>query len=427
LADLTISVERFCEEATRFAGRWATDFIEPKKREKASKEADDLAQWGKAVRNRAMHVLGRLESPPTGSLPRQLEAAWRVLETVGLATRLQTVIEQLEAKRDQLKAQYSTESMKKVTDDFRTVTHAVTDLNGFARQVRESLRLRLDRSGFRTGQTTVLRSLIEEITKAITGTIGAVGDAWIERGPSSTQLPAMIRGGQLLKQAYDRLHKALKRDFDTRLQAAIGGGQDEARKFAAFLEDVEEILATIGSTVAYAIRVEKWASSGVDIEFGETAKQLKDEMHKLRMTVKKLDDLVWHYKDIVGRAPFKCPPTAEPTKLMPPWERLSQREQRLVSALVSLRRHDPAQEWYAVTKKVLEERLRLCENDSTLNRDLQLLEDEYGIVGKYQPIRSAEEQRPAYGYWIEEHAYKLYAPRVLGSGRGEASDGRVNS
>ncbi len=421
LAQVTISVETFCEEVTRFSGKWSTDFIDEKKRQKAAKEADKLAGWGKEVRNRAMQFLGRPESRQEGSQTRQLEAAWRRLKAVDLALKLNTIIEYLEGMRKRLREQYSTEAIHIITEDFRRLSHAVTDLNQTSRRVRETLRIQLDRSGFSTGQTTLLRSLIEEITKAVTGTTKAVGDAWLEHGRFSKRIPQMIDNARSIKHAYERLSESLKREFGNRLRTAISGGQEEIRRITDYLEDIEEVLATTRGWVAYADMVERLAGAGVGCEVGDTAEQLKEVLDELQITFKKLGDMVRQYKDIVRRAPFKRLPTAKRTKPVPPWERLSQREQHLVSALVSLRRHDPAQEWYAVSKKILEERLGLSENDSTLNRDLQLLEDEYGIVGKYQPLSNAEQQQTAYGYWIEEYAYKLYGPRVLGSDGSEAS------
>ena len=415
LAQVTISVETFCEEVTRFSGKWSTDFIDEKKRQKAAKEADKLAGWGKEVRNRAMQFLGRLVSQPSDSQPRQLEAAWRRLEAVDLALKLNTIIEYLEGTRKRLKEQYSTEAIHIITEDFRRLSHAVTDLNQTARRVRETLRIQLDRSGFSTGQTTLLRSVIEEITKAVTGTTKAVGDAWLEHGRFSKRMPQMIDNARSIKHAYERLSESLKREFGNRLRTVISGGQEEIRRITEYLEDIEEVLATTRGWVAYADMVERLAGAGVGCEVGDTAEKLKDAINELRITFKKLDDMFRQFEDIVRRAPFK---RMSPVKPMPPWERLSQKEQHLVSALVSLRLHDPDQEWYAVSKKLLEERLGLSENDSTLNRDLQLLEDEYGIVGKYQPIPNAKQQQTAYGYWIEEYAYKLYGPRALGSDGG---------
>jgi hypothetical protein len=74
-----------------------------------------------------------------------------------------------------------------------------------------------------------------------------------------------------------------------------------------------------------------------------------------------------------------------------------------------------------VSRQLLEERLGLGDNDATLNRTLKQLDEEHGIVGKYQPIASASDKQPAFGYWIEEYAYKLYGPRVLNSDGSEAS------
>lgn len=412
LAQLTISVEAFCEEATRFSNKWSMDFIDEKKRPKAAQEADKLAGWGKEVRNRAMQFLGRLISQPTDSQPRQVEAAWRRLQAVDLATRLQTVIEQLEQTRDRLREQYSTECMNRIDEDFRSLTKEVVRLNSSARTVRESLRIVLGAAGFRTAMLGELQKLCHKITEAITGTTEGVGDTWLEHGRFSTRMPERKKRVEAIQKAYESLLKEVGRDRDARLKAALGGDEREFRKITDFRETLEEVLTVIRSTAEYAISTHQRAACGVDETIASHAKTLLDAINELRITFKKLEDMFLQYKGIVGRAPFK---RMSPVKPMPPWERLSQRQQHLVSTLVSLRRHDPAQEWYAVAKKVLEERLGLHENDSTLNRDLQLLEDEYGIVGKYPPPPNAEQQQTAYGYWIEEYAYKLYGPRMLGS------------
>jgi hypothetical protein len=192
------------------------------------------------------------------------------------------------------------------------------------------------------------------------------------------------------------------------------------RQTATFLEGVASLLNTVRSAEEYASSREEAASKGIDEGMRAEAKELESQLNALRLDYQTLDDALWHYRDMVARAPFKRLRAVKP---IPPWERLQERERSALAVLITCRATDPAGEWYAVGRKLLEQRLGLGDNDATLNRTLKQLEEEHGVVGKYQPMASASDQRPAFGYWIEEYAYALYASRVSGATEGHPSAG----
>jgi hypothetical protein len=421
LAAITVSVETFSKEAVQLADKWpGTDTVDVKKRAKVAEQAGQLVEWGINVRDKLLHFLGRLHSRPEDSAPRKLEAAWRRLQAIDMVSRLQTIIDGLIRVRDRLREQYPSACAEKIDEDFRTVMLELSQLNGEALRVRESLQTRLDGAGLHAGLTTALTAVIGHITKVITGTTDGIGDTWVQHGRFAARLPERIKRATKIRTEYAKLKNVLTTTFDDRLKRLLGTNSNEVRQTATFLERVSLVLSFVRSAEEYASSREEAASKGIDENLRAEAKKLESQLDALHLDYKKLGEAVWHYRDMVARAPFKRLRAVKP---IPPWERLQVREQGALAVLITSRATDPAGEWYAVSRKLLEERLGLGDNDATLNRTLKQLEDEYGVVGKYQPMASASDQRPAFGYWIEEYAYAVYASRVSGAGEGNPSAG----
>jgi hypothetical protein len=419
LAAITVSIENFSKEAVQLADKWpGTATIDVKKRAKAAAEAGQLVAWGINVQARLLYFLGRLPSRPDDKAPRKLEAAWRRLQAIDMVSRLQTIIDGLTKVRDRLREEYPSACAEKIDDDFRSVMLELSQLNTEAKSVRGSLQARLGGVGLHTSLTTALTSLIGHVTNAITKTTGGIGDTWVQHSRFAVRLPERIKRAKKIRAEYEKLKDTLTTTFDDKLKRLLGTDSNEVQQTATFLEGVALFLNTVRSAEEYASSREEAASKGIDEDLRAEAKELESQLDALRLDYRTLADAVWYYRDMVARAPFK---RLLPVKPMPPWERLQDRERSLLTVLITCRTTDPAGQWYAVSRQLLEERLGLGDNDATLNRTLKQLDEEHGIVGKYQPIASASDKQPAFGYWIEEYAYKLYGPRVLNSDGSEAS------
>lgn len=411
LATLTISIETFCEEVTHMVDRWPYDErIDRKKRGKAAADVQRLVTNGKNARDRLLAFVANVEERPHESMARQTEAVWRRLQAIGLGAKLQYLLDTLGRIADRLREQYSSDAVAKINEDFRSLSRKISSVNSTATTVRGSLQQRV--AGLlSTEVASRLKDLIQAITKAVTGSTGKVLDTFPEHASFADRLPKQLECIKEVNKAYAALRLRLHEECEEKRKSLFGRDEAEAMRFYNFLESIDQVLFMARSTEEYAFSIDDAAAKGIDEGISMKAEELKEAIATMRLEEKLLDDTIWRYRDIVSRAPFK---RVQPKKPMPPWANLTQKEREALTILARRRAADPDGEMYSMSRRDIEVELGLPENDPTLNRLLISFDEGHAIVGKYQPIRSIAEQRPAYAYWIEEYAFSYYGPDALG-------------
>lgn len=412
LAALTVSVETFCSEVSHIAERWPADTrIAEKQRAKAAADVTRLVSHGKNVRDSVTRLLVSRSSLSGTSTDTQLEAAWHKLQGIDLVRRLQRLIRRLEGISERLAEQFSTEVMEQINEDFRSLTTEVVQLNKKANTVRESLQKTLVANPLSPTIRSDLSGLIAAVTTAITGSVKGTSDTWVDHGRFAVRLPERVQRAKAVRDAYEKLLRAFAEECDERVRAMIRKEKNAAENFDGFLQSIEAVIQTVRSTEEFAETSDEAAALGIDYRIASEAKNLRQQLNSLRLDFRRLDKMIWRYRGIVARAPFK---RVHPTRPLPPWHLLKEEHRRVIAVLVTLRFDDEHGEMYAVSRQAIEQELGCATNDSSLNRRLISLDEDYEIVGKYQPIPSAEDQRPGCGYWVEEYAYEMYGPEVLG-------------
>ena len=414
LAALTISMNTFANDVSHVAERWPYDKrLNDKERSKAASHVARLATHGKNLRNSMLAFVCRIESRPKDSAAKQLEAAWKRLQGIDLAQRLQGLIEALGRINSRLREAFSPDVMAKINEDFHTLTADVRRLNTEADAIRTSLKTVLPDAGISDTLNAALKNLIEAITMAITATSKGEGisDTWLDHGRFSIRLPERLKRAAAVRKAYEALEAAFGKECDERLKALIGRDPKRVERFEGFLVTVRMMIHTVRSTHEFAQMTDEAASQGIDYEVSKEAAELQDHLAAVQLASGTLHEMVERYSDIVSRAPFK---RTVPSKPMPAWQRLSQDERDVLAGLIALRAAAPEGQLYSVVQQTLETELDHRFKYGKLKRLLDDLEEVYGIVGKYQPTRSNTEQQPSYGYWVEEYAYAFYGRHVFG-------------
>jgi hypothetical protein len=412
LAALIVSVETFCNEVSHIAERWPGDKrIAEKKRPKAAADVARLVTHGKNVRDSVTRLLTSRPATSPASAGEQLEATWHRLQGIDLVRRLQRIVRRLEGIKERLEEQFSPEVMQQINEDFRSLTAEVGHLNRTATTVRESLQKTLVANPLSQTLKTHLSRLIEAVTTAITGSVKGTSDTWVDHGRFAVRLPERVKRAKAVRDAYDKLLKVFEKECDDHVKAMIRKEKDAAKNLEDFLQSVEAVIQTVRSTAEFAETSEEAAALGIDYRIASESRNLRQQLDSLRLDFSTLDRMFWRYRGIVARAPFK---RVQPTRPLPPWHLLKDEHRQIVAVLITLRFDDEHGEMYAVSRQSLEQELGCAANDSSLNRRLIFLDEVYEIVGKYQPIPSVEDQRPGYGYWVEEYAYAKYGPEVLG-------------
>lgn len=412
LAALTISVETFCKDVSHMAERWpGQNRIVEQQRSKAAADVARLVTHGKNVRDSVTRSLTSRPSTSTASAGEQLEAAWHRLQGIDLVRRLQRIIRRLEGITERLDEQFSPEVMQQINEDFRSLSAEVRQLNGKAATVREGLRKTLVANPLSQTLKTHLPRLIDAVTTAITGSVKGTSDTWVDHGRFAVRLPEQVKRAKAIREAYDKLLDVFEKECYKHVRAMIHKEEDAATHLEDFLQSVEVVIDTVRSTEEFAKMSDEAAALGIDYRVASEARNLRQQLDSLRLDFRMLDEMIGRYRGIVARAPFK---RVQPTRPLPPWHLLKDEHRAVIAVLVTLRFDDEHGEMYAVSRQVLERELGCASNDSSLNRRLIYLDEEYGIVGKYQPTPNAEDQRPGCGYWVEEYAYAKYGPEVLG-------------
>lgn len=412
LAAATLGIEAFCKEVARFAANWPdSGRITDKDRKKAAADCGRLADYGTNARDRVLYFNANCGGEVDASEADDLATAWHRLQGVDLVARLQAIIDKLQRTERRLRHGLSDETREKLNEDFRTLAQEVDRFNALATQVRESLTLVADESYLDPTFRNLLMPVIAAITKAITGTTDGTSDTWMKKRVFANLLSDRIDRAAQIRRTYVALRDRLNADFNDKMKAKCFKDEKQANRFTVFLERLGSVLHTVHSAEEFATQSEAAAMKGIEDTVPADAKALENELHALRLEFRMLGEVIWKYRDIIARAPFK---RVRPPKPMPPWEYLKEREQQAIAVLITQRAKDPNGAMYSMSRKDIERSLGLADNDATLNRLLGVFDEEYAIVGKYQPIRSIDEQRPAFGYWIEEYAYVAYGAHVLG-------------
>ena len=411
LVDAMISAEVFCKEIDKVATKWpAQKRIDAKHREKAAKVLSRLAAWGRAALSKVSAVLKREpNSKPVTPAPPEIEVACRRLQAAGIKKMLRSLIDKITSLVYRLHEQYTSENRQKIDEDFHSLSREVASFTPVAQGVRESLQKRLDLGSADWGGAKVLAPLITAISKVLNESTTSIGQAWV-KNEYEEALRSRINWAESTRRSFEILSAESKKQVGKHLDALLRRDAADAGKFQCFLETLGIVCGTALMAVRFAEAVLANASLGVDAGIETLASKLREAIDKLRVAITELDDMVWRYRDVIARVPFK---RQEANKRPMPWGQLDARQRDIVAVLVRRRAVDPLGVFYAVSKHALEKELGVSANNSTLDRDLNDL-DGLEIVGKYQPIASAEDQRPGHGYWIEEYAYEKYRPEVLG-------------
>lgn len=411
LVDAAISIEVFCEEIKKIAIKWPPDTLrEANTRTKAAKELGLLAVWGRACLHKVSAVLKKKPRPASGALaPQELALACRRLQAAGIKKTLQSLVDQVAALATRLRDPYTFENQKRIDEQFLSLSQQVATFTPVAQGVRASLQKKLDIGSADWGGVKVIASVIAEISKLLAQSTTAIGQAWT-RSEYGDVLKKRIAWANSTHRLFENVLAESKKEIGKRLNHLLHRDPADARKFECFLESLGVIASMATVAVGFAESVFSNATLGVDAEIRGLADSLLQDLAKLRAAITSLDELVQHYRDVIRRVPFK---RQEEHKRPVPWHQLDDRQRVLLAVLVRHRAVDPLGPFYAVSKHTLEQELGLSANNSTLDRDLKDL-DTIEIVGKYQPMPSAKDQRPGFGYWVEEYAYEMYGPEVLG-------------
>jgi cellobiose-specific phosphotransferase system component IIA len=380
---LTVRVDTFSKDVAHIAERWPDgQWLNDKDRKKAASDVARLVNQGKILRNSVVSFTCRLVPGQKDSATRQLKDAWRRLQSIDLAQRLQKIIETLDRIHNRLRETFSPQVMAAINGDFHTLTTNVSRLNTEAGVIQSTLQHVLPEAGLNKTMIAALSNLIEAITKAITGTTDGkdIGDTFLDHGRFSARLPERLKRVSAISTAYKALNAAFEKECDDRLKALLGREPQRAIRFENFLSTVRQVIHTVSSTHEFVQTTVEAASQGVDHEVSTQVKELRDHLASVQLASDSLHEMVERYSDIVARAPFKRSAQSKP---MPGWQRLSQDEQDVLALLITARATAPEGELYSVARKTLEQELGLDPNDSTLNRSLKDLDQEHEIVGKY--------------------------------------------
>ena len=386
LAAFAVSVDAFCKEVLASCKKWsAGKYVPQNDLGECAGEMQQLATWGESVLEKY-----HMEMPFDMFTP---------------------ILRRIERR---LREPYSLETVKRINEDFQILNRLVVAMQRLVKRKRNLIQRFLASSSLPANVEDRVNCLFIQVECAILDAPSAIEETASKQKTLESMLQGRLDSARDIKAIYMKLRSEL-----TSLKKLLAINADATAEnytpepFDPPLESLGSAIAFISGILEGAMAAWQAACMGVDHELKEKADELLGEINLMRIEFKELDQSVWECRDIVTKAPFRHFKRTVP---LPPWSRL-RKYHPLLRAFVQWRQSSADGQEFTTTRKQIDKKLGKPTNDSTANRSLQHLLEEYQILGRYQQIPNNENPQPSYAYWINEDAYREYLPHARGRSR----------
>ena len=416
LAAFAVSVDAFCKEVLASCKKWSAGKVVPQNDlGECAGEMQQLATWGESVLEKYhMEMPFDMFTPPDQNDASALSIACERLKSIGVEPMLTCMIAILRRIERRLREPYSLETVKRINEDFQILNRLVVAMQRLVKRKRNLIQRYLASSSLPANVEDRVNCLFIQVECAILDAPSAIEETASKQKTLESMLQGRLDSARDIKAIYMKLRSEL-----TSLKKLLAINADATAEnytpepFDPPLESLGSAIAFISGILEGAMAAWQAACMGVDHELKEKADELLSEINLMRIEFKELDQSVWECRDIVTKAPFRHFKRTVP---LPPWSRL-RKYHPLLRAFVQWRQSSADGQEFTTTRKQIDKKLGKPTNDSTANRSLQHLQEEYQILGRYQQIPNNENPQTSYAYWINEDAYREYLPHARGRSR----------